>query len=220
MFKTKRTGVGILILLMFVASVMAAAIYASPQPTITYIYYDREWTREEILYRYENNIFFACAQYPTESSVRNQFADLFYCFDTEEEVWAFIDSIQSAIEHADQLAQELIDSGVHRRPPRPESFNSEQHSTGDEMILSSDHWALYSQSFHVFWSWMLDAHNGTSHNHSGVWSLWKDGNPNTISIWPLPNKGGGFPYHYSSTQYSLVTIPFGGGGGQSSSVAP
>lgn len=220
MFRIRYISVAFPVLVVFMMLLAAAIIYADPQPKVTYIYYDREWIPEEILYRYENNIFFGCVQYPTESSVRNQFADLFYCFDTEEEASAFLDSIQPAVERGDQLAQELIDSGVHRRPVQPESFDVEQYPEEDGILLSSNHWALYSQSFHLFWSWMLDAHNGDSNNHSGVWSLWKDGNPNTITIWPLPNQGGGVFYQYSSTQYSLVTIPFGGGGGQSSRVAP
>lgn len=85
-----------LILSLFVVQ----GVVATPGVNVKYIYYGKEWSPQEMLTRFADGKGqpFHCVQHVTEAAYRGELADLFYCWDTEEE--AKKDSISQSFEQA------------------------------------------------------------------------------------------------------------------------
>ncbi len=166
-----------------------------------YMYYGKELPPAEILRRYNAGEALHCVQQITEQTLQNDAADLFMCFNTYEEAMRNSAENKPMVRYYDQVRQQRTQD-----QPQPQRGR----------VPETNHWALYANSFYN--NWMFDLHNDQSNsNHTGVWSIWRDGSPNDITIWDQPNFGG-FSYTYSSAQCCLLQVPFGGGGGRSSAV--
>jgi hypothetical protein len=79
-------------------TLIASVIRAQEEITAAYMYYGREWSRDEMLQRYESGEPFHCVQQITEQTLRNDAADLFLCFDTLEEAQRNSEEIQPDVE--------------------------------------------------------------------------------------------------------------------------
>lgn len=191
---------------LFVVTLSAAVVYAQGEISTRYIYMGKDISREEILRRYNAHEDLHCVQQITEQTLRNDAADLFVCFDTLEEARQNSEEIKPMVEYYNQVLQQRIQDHRISQPQKRQQVPEK----------SCDHWALFANSGYS--NWLFDLCNGQSNsNHTGVWSIWRDGNPHDITIFQLPNFQA-FSYTYSSAQWTLIGLPFGGGGGRSSSV--
>jgi hypothetical protein len=84
--------------------------------------------------------------------------------------------------------------------------------------ILSNHWALYNRSGYV--SWLADLHNGTScwGSAAGIWSIWKDGSPNNITLYPNSNCTGSPSFSYNTSRWTFLVWPAECGGCKSGSV--
>jgi len=187
-------------LVLVVISTVAAQTLRYPK----YTYYGEILSVDEFLKLVENGPSLNCTPPSNIEYGVNEASIDYICFNTQKEVDAYIDEVLDA--KPEQSAQENPAS-------RPVGSN--------KLLMSlSNHWALYANSPFIA-PHLGDVHNGTScqSTSSGVWSAWKDGSPNNLTLYRYTNCTGNPAFTYSSSLYACVFAwPIGCGGSQGASV--
>jgi hypothetical protein len=185
-----------------------AAVIAQDIRYPTYEYYGQVLSADEFLKLVEAETPLHCTELP---SVGRYLADLsapvdFICFNTREELDTYIDRVIAPA--WEQIARE------NPPPPSPQSH-------AEASALLHNHWALYANSVYTP-PHLGDVHNGTTcqSTSSGVWSAWRDGSPNTLTLWRNTNCTGfpSFDVVGAPLPSCVWGWPLGCGGSQGASV--
>lgn len=208
--KLSKIIVGSFCIAVFIAFIMAVNVLAAPTQKVTYMYYGKEWTIEDIQERWKNETPFHCIQHITSASYRGEDADLFFCFDTYTEVEQDIINQANTLTRMDKYLANLLSW--------TDANSAETILTEKKPTSSVDHWSLYYHSgYNTLVGTILNDSGIPSVGGGGVWSLWRTGTPRNLTIYWKTNYQGN-TWTYANTQWTLLPFPFGGGGGQSAKV--
>ncbi len=196
----------LLLLFILLMTAIAAIGQEMRQPVIEYygqmlspaefmvIFNERE-ARGEYLY---------CSQVPNVEDYLAQTMNRMICFNTERELAAYREIARREMARIEALFPD------YEFPAPPEGYDSGQPESS--MTLSANHWALFAHSFYN--GWLKNVHNNTScaSTTSGIWSIWKDGIPNTpLKLFGNTNCIGTSVEIYNNTGFCW-SWPFGCGG--------
>lgn len=184
----------LLTIFVFLLLPIGSALAQELIPDSIYFYYGRQMTLEEVNHiaseRFSRTgAYTDCVYVPSsdDSPSRADYNQVFECFDTPQEAHDF--SLQLRANDA--------------RYTTPST-----NATNFETFTSCDHWAIYSQSFHVSSSWVEDICVGqTIWTSSGIWSLWDAAN-NEVRLSDNPSYLGQ-RWTFGWTQYTLSAGPGG-----------
>jgi hypothetical protein len=199
-----RRKVSIVLLVLVVLAAAVVAVVAQDIRTPTYDYYGQVLSIDEFLKLVEAGTELHCVQLPSASVYLDDRAVSDYaCFNTEEERDFYGDTLDAEWER------------IARENPAPQ-FPGPQNS-GASAILSN-HWALFANSGYN--GWLADLHSPTSCWGSGtdIWSIWKDGSPPDITLYPNTNCTGSPSFAYNTQRWSFLPWPAECGGCNSGKV--
>jgi len=195
LISSKRKTLTVLLVFFILVATMAAVIGQDIRYP-TFEYYGQILSADEYLELVEQEVIAACVQIPSLEAHLSDKADIdFICFNTAEE--------------ADTYSNEVV-------PREWERFEREyptpQTSQLNIVTMSSNHWALYAHT--GYGGWIGNVYNSTSCTAtSGVWSLWKAGSPNSISLYGDSSCTRQPHLTFSSSQFSCIwPWPLGCGG--------
>jgi len=107
----------IVLAIVFVIGLLSTGAFAVARSMLpTYQYYGGELSPWEMIERHDQGIPLYCVQRLTEYAILHYQADLFECFDTEEEALQFSQSMRTENDHLEADVQRRISEGVLEQP--------------------------------------------------------------------------------------------------------
>lgn len=207
--RTRKTFAS-LALMMIASLVVLTGVAAQIAQYPTYHYYGQILSVDEFLKLVEEGTPLGCTPLPsvgTYLGTPGAALDII-CFNTDEELTSYIAEVLDP--QWEQIIQES---------PTPQSLFLDDAQTSNKALLSSNHWALYANSYYTA-PHLGNVHNGSGcYATSGVWSAWRDGSPNNLSLFRFNNCISNPYYTFSAPVASCgLAWPLYCGGSQGASV--
>lgn len=170
--RSKKIGIALILGLLIVIFAIAPSI-AQTVRYPTYEYYGRVLSVDEFLELVDQNVPLACIQVPSVEAYRSQVTYDYACFHTQDEVDSYFRDFAQA--EWERITQE--DASSDQTAPK-EALSAANRQTA--------HWALYANTGYS--GWLADVANGTTcRATSTMWSMYKDGSPNNLTVFPYNN---------------------------------
>lgn len=141
------------------------------QEVVVY-YYGQEVNTDYIESRREQGLANFCVQQIIESTLVTGTSHVFECFDSEKEAAENLINLKPWIE---KLAAVTTDKQV----------------SSSKLLLCSDRFNLYYNSLYTdFYGTLCNGEQFSNIPANGIWSVYRDGSPNSLTLYQLINFGG------------------------------
>lgn len=177
MLVSKRRNLAVLVIVFTLMIVVVFGAFAQAFRYPTYHYYGRILNADEFLQLIEEGTPLGCTPLPSVGTYLGDPTSSLdiICFHTDEELTSYIENVLDP--QWEQIARENPIEG-------PERSVELEASEKPLSYYSANHWALYGGSYYTS-PYLGDVHNGSGcrATSSGVWSAWRDGSPNNLSLY-------------------------------------